>query len=52
MTVYITEENDPIVDEICNNLFDHKRDWYVLEEYDEDRKLVSKPPPLHEVCIT
>ena len=26
-TVYITGENDPKVDAICNNLFDHKRDW-------------------------
>ena len=28
-TVYNTGENYPKVDEICNNLFYHKRDWYV-----------------------
>ena len=50
--LYITGENDPIVDAICNNLFDHKHDWYVLEEYDKDRKLVYKHPPFHEVWFT
>ena len=30
-TVYSTGEKDPKVDTICNNLFDHKRDWYFLE---------------------
>ena len=50
--VYITGEHDPIVDAICNKLFDYKRNWYVLEEYDEYRKLVYKPTPLYEVWIT
>ena len=50
-TVYNTEESDPTVDAICNNLFDHKRSWYVLEEYDGERKLLYKPHPLHEVCL-
>ena len=46
-TVYSTGENDPIVDVICNKLFDRERDWYVLKEYDEESKIVYKPPPLH-----
>ena len=51
-TMYSTGENDPIVDAIWKNLFDHKHDWYVLEEYDKERELLYKPPPLHEVWIT
>ena len=30
-TAYSTGENDPIVNAVCNKLFDHKHDWYVLE---------------------
>ena len=30
-TVYSTGENYPIYNAICNNLFDHKHNWYVLE---------------------
>ena len=51
-TVYRTGENDHIVDTICNNLLYQKRNWYVLEEYADYRKLIYKPPPLHEVWIT
>ena len=50
--MYITGENDSTVDEICNNLFDHKCDWYVLEEYVEERKLVYKTPPIYGVWLT
>ena len=34
------------------NLFDHKRDWYFLEEYDKERNLVYKYHPLCEVWLT
>ena len=50
--MYSTEDNDPKVDAICNNLFYHKRNWCVLEEYDEDRKLVYKYTHIHEAWIT
>ena len=51
-TVYITGENDLKVNAVCNNLFDQKHYWYVLEEYDEERNLVYKYPPLREVWLT
>lgn len=51
-TVFSTGENDATVDAICNNLFDHNRDWYALEEYNEDGKLIYRPPPLDEVWLT
>ena len=51
-TVYITGKNDPIIVLICNNLFDHKRAWCVLKEYDEESKLIYKYPPLYDVWLT
>jgi len=50
-TVFSLGENDAIIDAVCNELFDHNRDWYATEEY-EDGKLVYRPPPLHEVWLT
>ena len=50
--MYSTGENDPNDNTICNNLFDHKRDWYILWEYYEWISLVYEPPPLHKVCLT
>ena len=41
-----------LIDAICNNLFDHKRDWYVLEEYEKERNLVLKPPRFYGVWLT
>ena len=49
--VYIKGENYPKADAISKNLFYHKCNWYVLEEYDEERNLVYKYIPLHEVWL-
>ncbi|KAL7464995.1 hypothetical protein ACHAXS_005324 [Conticribra weissflogii] len=35
-----TEQNDDVVDEICNRLFETNHNWYVKDEYDEDRELI------------
>ena len=50
--MYGIVENDPLFDVICNNLFYHKQNRYVLEEYNEYRKLVYKPSRIHKVWIT
>ena len=50
-TTVITGDNDPVVDNICNDLFDSSRDWYAEEEFDPDGQLIYRPPPLAEVCL-
>jgi len=45
-------EDDELTEEICNNLFETNRDWYVEEEYDESGELVYSPPPLDDVWLT
>jgi len=48
-TVVYLGEDDIVFNAICNNLFDLNRDWYIEDEYDENDKLVYRPPPLDEV---
>ena len=31
-----TGDNDPVIDNICNELSDSSRDWYAKEEFDPD----------------
>ena len=50
--MYSIGENEPTFDAIFNNLFDPKRDWFVLEEYYKERKLVYKHPTINEVWLT
>ena len=44
-------ENDPVIENICNELFDSSRDWYDKEEFDSVCQLIYRPPPLYEVWI-
>jgi hypothetical protein len=50
-TVFRSGDNDPVVDEICNNLFEYNRDVYAEDEFDSDGNLVYRPPPLDEVWL-
>ena len=43
-------DNDPIIDTICNDLFDSSRDWYAEEEYESSVKLIYRPPSLADVA--
>ena len=44
-------DNDPVIDTICNDLFDSIRDWYVEGEYESSGQLIYHPPPLADVWI-
>ena len=35
-TAVRTGDNDPVIDNICNDLFDSSRDWYAEEEFEPD----------------
>jgi len=50
-TVIRTGDNDPIVNSICDGLFERNRELYLEEEFDADDNLIYKPPPLHEVWL-
>ena len=41
-------DDDDVVEEICNRLFETDHDWFIEEEYDNDRELVYQPPPLED----
>ncbi|KAL7475684.1 hypothetical protein ACHAW6_001595 [Cyclotella cf. meneghiniana] len=45
-TVFSSGDNDAVVDEICNNLFEFNRDVYTADEFDVNGNLVYCPPPL------
>ena len=51
-TVFSDGDNQPVVDAICNNLWDNNREQYAEEEYDADGMLVYQPPPLDEVWLS
>ncbi len=42
-------DNDPIVNSICDGLFERNQELYLEEEFDTDDNLIYKPPPLQEV---
>ena len=44
-------QNNPVIDQICNDLFDYIRDWYAEEEYDPEGQLIYRPPPLADVWL-
>ena len=50
-TTVCTRDNDPVINNICNDLFDSIRNWYAEEEFDPDGQLIYPPPPLAGVCI-
>ncbi len=51
-TVVGDGSDDNVMETISNNLFETNCDWYIEDEYDADRKLVYKAPPLNEVWLT
>ena len=50
-TTVCTGDNDPVINNICNDLFDSSRNWYSKEEFDTDGKLIYRPLPLAEVWL-
>ena len=49
-TVY-TGDNDPVVNNTCNDNFDSRHNWYAKEEFDPDVKLIYLPPPLADASL-
>ncbi len=50
-TVVCNEDNDAIINSICNCLFERNQELYAEDEFDTDGMLVYKPPHLHEVWL-
>ena len=50
-TKYCRGQNEPVIDQLCNNIFDSSRDWYAGEEYATESQLIYRPPPLADVWI-
>jgi len=50
-TVIYTADDDIVFDAICNDLFELNRDWYAEDEFDENEKLIYRPPPLKDVWL-
>ena len=50
-TTVRTGNNDLVIDNICNDLFDSSHDWYAVEEFEPDGKLIYRPPPLADVWL-
>ena len=40
-----------MINNICNDLFDFSRDWYVEGEFDPDGQLIYRPPPLSDFWL-
>ena len=45
-TTVCRNDNDPVIDKICNDIFDSSWDWYAEEECDPKGKLIYRPPHL------
>ena len=43
-------DNDPIIDAICNDLFEINRNWYAGEEINDNHS-IYQPPPLDDVWL-
>ena len=50
-TTFCRGQNDPVIDQLCNGIFDSSRDWYAEEEYDTEGQLIYRPPPLNDVWL-
>ena len=50
-TTYHRGQNEPVIDQLCNNIFDFSRSWYAEEEYETEGQLIYRPPPLPDVWI-
>jgi hypothetical protein len=43
--------NEPVIESICQDLFQFNRELYAKEELDKAGNIIYQPPPLHEVCL-
>ena len=50
-TVIRTKDDEHEFNTICDDLFKFNRDWYAEEEFDDDGKLIYRPPPLEDVWL-
>jgi hypothetical protein len=50
-TVNRTGVDEPVVESICQDLFQLNRELYSEEELDKAGNLTNQPPPLHEVWL-
>ncbi len=46
-----TGVDEPVIESICQNLFQLNRELYAEEELDKAGNLIYQPPPLHEVWL-
>ena len=44
-------DNDPAIENICNDIFDSRREWYAEEEFEYVGQLIYPPPTLSEVWL-
>ncbi|KAL7463902.1 hypothetical protein ACHAXS_004255, partial [Conticribra weissflogii] len=45
-----TDDSD-IADEICNWLFETNRNWFIVDDQDDDGELIYEAPPLNKVWL-
>jgi hypothetical protein len=50
-TVNMTGVNEPVIESICQDLFQLNRELYAEKELDKAGNLIYQPPPLHEVWL-
>ena len=50
-TTFCRGKNNPVIDRICNDLFDSSRDWYAEEKYEPEVQLIYRPLPLADVWL-
>ena len=43
--------NEPVIESICQDLFQLNRELYAEEELDKAGNIIYQPPPLHEVWL-
>jgi hypothetical protein len=49
--VNCTGVDDPVVESICNSLFQRNRELYAEDELDEASNIIYRSPPLHEIWL-
>ena len=50
-TKFRRDENNPVIDQICNDILNYSQDWYAEEEYDPEGQLIYRPTPLADVWL-
>ena len=51
-TIFSLDDNDMIVDAICNQLFESNWDIYAEDEFSVDEELIYSLPPLDDVRLS